>query len=831
VSAELHQFIANENVDYRQINSNFSNLNDSLINRISGTVQNYNALTFETELVLSDNTTHTLINRTNNVLTVNDTVWVYYWTNIDTDGYVAVKIGTPTPEGGAGDCVGSYINTYNDSVIVNNINEDSAAAINIQSSNRRNNIMIGGKSIIQYDTTLPTGSTVFYDFSNNNLTGSTNNLYDVLLQYTNLVGNNNTINTPVTYDESTNTGSYKALYTLIKSNLIGNNNSITNSDTTLRGTCNVGESSSIIGNSNTITINTDIPFTFGGYNENQLLLMTNINGNSNTLTNSFLTFSDLVGGNNVLSTIALKYSSIYGYANRIVGNGISGINYLSNLFMTGQNNTLTFNSATNVNTTGDINIVGNRNVITSTNNATRFNLFGYNNTLNSNVSDFSILGQYNTLTYTNGSSSAYLSILGGSNTFNADSGTSRVAISGESNNLIGYFTNSYFAGYGNNIRQTNVVGNPSTNLISNVVLLGNNLTLQGNSQQNLNINRAQFIGAANTYQQTNNVDYADYFTYIGSNNIFNGVANNVTLLGHGNTVSNLSYTNVIGISNTLSNTSNNLSTLCTNLFGYFNTINSNGSNYSESNTLLGNYISLKCAANSINACSHHTLLGDKAVIDYTTNTDAWQIKTAFGIYDLNGNGATLDYQGNLTVVGTVTSQGADFAEYWEWEDSNTYNEDRRGLFVTLSTNKPGYIKKATSTDKLLGIVSSNPTIAGGDDIFEWHSKYLKDVFGDYIYENVEEIDSVTGQTVIVKKRKLNPEYDPNQKYTSRRNRPEYACIAHIGKVVMIDDGNSNVGDYLTSNDNGIAVKSNSQTKFVCIKRIDATHIFVLIDNY
>ena len=62
---------------------------------------------------------------------------------------------------------------------------------------------------------------------------------------------------------------------------------------------------------------------------------------------------------------------------------------------------------------------------------------------------------------------------------------------------------------------------------------------------------------------------------------------------------------------------------------------------------------------------------------------------------LVGNGASSSVKSNsyrrnadgTASGGTYSSNGADYAEYFEWYDGNINNEDRRGLFVTLNEDK------------------------------------------------------------------------------------------------------------------------------------------------
>ena len=180
------------------------------------------------------------------------------------------------------------------------------------------------------------------------------------------------------------------------------------------------------------------------------------------------------------------------------------------------------------------------------------------------------------------------------------------------------------------------------------------------------------------------------------------------------------------------------------------------------------------------------------------------------------------------------SSGADYAEYFEWKDGNSSDEDRVGCSVVLDGNQ---IKKATSDDdtsKIIGIVSATPAVIG-DGGLAWNEKYLKDDFGRKIMEDYtittwtekktndrgEEFDEkveyhtdripsdvtvpsdavVTSTTTKAKdakiytpnnklqRPKLNPDYDDDQDsvdnpYKSREFRKEWSAIGLTGKLRM-----------------------------------------------
>lgn len=194
------------------------------------------------------------------------------------------------------------------------------------------------------------------------------------------------------------------------------------------------------------------------------------------------------------------------------------------------------------------------------------------------------------------------------------------------------------------------------------------------------------------------------------------------------------------------------------------------------------------------------------------------------------NAHTVDWQGNAWYAGAVTSTGADYAEFFEWLDGNPNEEDRVGYLVALDGEK---IKLAGPQDEILGIVSANPAILGDNYECNWKGKYLVDEFGRILYEKVEEfidvpkLDEETGETVIEKKSlgffdypKLNPDYDPNQEYTNRRDRPEWATVGMLGKLLVRDDGTSEVNGYITAKGDGVATASTEKTNIRVLSRVN-----------
>ena len=175
------------------------------------------------------------------------------------------------------------------------------------------------------------------------------------------------------------------------------------------------------------------------------------------------------------------------------------------------------------------------------------------------------------------------------------------------------------------------------------------------------------------------------------------------------------------------------------------------------------------------------------------------------------------------------ASGADFAEYFEWLDGNPNDEDRRGKFVTLDGEK---IKLANAGDFIVGVVSSMAAFIGNTSSEQWQGRYLQDVFGDWIQEEVEipeKTDELTGKVIpahTAVQYALNPEYDATQEYVSRQFRKEWSPIGMLGQVVVVDDGTCAVGGFCNAGVDGIGTAAENGYKVM--KRIDNTHVKVLV---
>ena len=176
---------------------------------------------------------------------------------------------------------------------------------------------------------------------------------------------------------------------------------------------------------------------------------------------------------------------------------------------------------------------------------------------------------------------------------------------------------------------------------------------------------------------------------------------------------------------------------------------------------------------------------------------------------LVGNTFRVDIDGWVDAARFIP-QGADYAEYFEWADGNHENEDRRGLLVALDGDK---IVPANGNG-FFGVISADPSVVGNSASLGWQGKFKRDVFGSIIKDK-------DGKPL------LSDDYDPETEYIPREVRPEWAPVGLVGRLAVIDDGSCKTGGYCTAR-NGIAAYSKGATRARVLRRIDDTHVEVLV---
>lgn len=212
-----------------------------------------------------------------------------------------------------------------------------------------------------------------------------------------------------------------------------------------------------------------------------------------------------------------------------------------------------------------------------------------------------------------------------------------------------------------------------------------------------------------------------------------------------------------------------------------------------------------------------------------SNADAI-FTVGYGTSTASANAFRITSGGKCYGAKTFGGSGADFAELFEWTDGNPNNEDRRGLFVALDGDT---IKLANANDDYIGVISGAQAFVGNTASEEWQGKYLTDVFGTRLSQEVEIPEKIdeTGKVLVpahtATQYIVNPDYNPDEQYIMRENRKEWGTVGLLGQVVVIDDGTCIAGGYVKPLANGIGTSS-SDSGYRVMKRIDENHIKVLV---
>lgn len=283
--------------------------------------------------------------------------------------------------------------------------------------------------------------------------------------------------------------------------------------------------------------------------------------------------------------------------------------------------------------------------------------------------------------------------------------------------------------------------------------------------------------------------------------------------GAKNSISNSRDTYISGINNVLEGVADSI------VVGALNTVKgdktkdqmaTNNAVFGYNNEVINYDGCLVAGSHNRATADNQTVIGVNAKRTYKSSENADILFNIGNGSALENSAMQVDFSGNVYAGGAYKTIGADYAEYFEWLDGNTKNQDRVGLFVTLDGDK---IKLANHGDYILGVISANPSIVGNSAELDWHDKYKTDVYGRLIYDE--------SHNPIV-----NENYDDKLEYVPRGARKEYSKVGLLGQLVVQDDGTCEVNGYCTASVNGVATKSDSGYRV--IKRIDETHIKIIL---
>lgn len=387
-----------------------------------------------------------------------------------------------------------------------------------------------------------------------------------------------------------------------------------------------------------------------------------------------------------------------------------------------------------------------------------------------------------------------------------------------------------FIGLGKN---NYLFGNASAGMYGAVVIGNNNTTRYSGGDIQLfgygnetNMQKMTLIGHENgTTAATNSLQSGTYNYAIGYQNKYENLTSSVypqytVMLGNNNTISNMAPSGavLIGSRNSIrSSASPNIASQAMYFFGR------GLSNVVSSASTQDNY-TITCAVGKYNAC---TTLEDLPFVVGMGDADSAASRR---------NGLSISSTGTLNVNGSVNTNGADYAEYFEWADGNPEAEDRVGYAVTLEGKK---IRIANADDDVIGFISGTAAAVGEDAPWNWHGRDVRDEFGRVQYEEKEFTEEVpdfdeegneigTKTISIVKTVPVqNSKWNPEEQYIPRKFRSEWDTVGLLGKLYVRDDGSCEVGGYAVVVDGGIVAAAPARTNMRVLERVTENVVRVL----
>lgn len=164
----------------------------------------------------------------------------------------------------------------------------------------------------------------------------------------------------------------------------------------------------------------------------------------------------------------------------------------------------------------------------------------------------------------------------------------------------------------------------------------------------------------------------------------------------------------------------------------------------------------------------------------------------------------VDGTGSIFSAGSFYSNGACYAELFEWADGNSRGEDRNGFTVTLDAT--GKLRVADEGDAVVGVVVPHAALIGNTAWNHWHKKYrgrttqynivewlemettkLKSFYKHTLSkdfalpDNAVEIQTDLDGNDLTKKA-LNPLWDSSHDYTGREKRNNWAIVCILGSA-------------------------------------------------
>jgi len=226
-----------------------------------------------------------------------------------------------------------------------------------------------------------------------------------------------------------------------------------------------------------------------------------------------------------------------------------------------------------------------------------------------------------------------------------------------------------------------------------------------------------------------------------------------------------------------------------------------GSMYSEVDGAMASIMSssycFSTGAGSIVVASHNAELNDDCTIGGGFNADAHIAKSAANqklTWKIKSDGGVI-YATNTTV------QGIDYAEMFPNADAAIIEA---GCLVARVGRR---VRAAVPGDRILGVVSTHPSVLGGSAELGWDGQYEKNIFGAIVTDD-------DGKGHLIMRRSV--DYDPakDAEYQSRAKRPEeWTCVGLLGQLhVRIDDTVTSETLFLEPGTDGRGTATDTETR-------------------
>ncbi len=166
--------------------------------------------------------------------------------------------------------------------------------------------------------------------------------------------------------------------------------------------------------------------------------------------------------------------------------------------------------------------------------------------------------------------------------------------------------------------------------------------------------------------------------------------------------------------------------------------------------------------------------------------------------------------GDIQIAGQLTP-GHSFTDFAELFPNLTGQKQGYGLLQTID----GFgVRPANEGERVIGVTSATAGIILGDTPFSWQGRWLKNEWGEYIYETI--IDEETGEEITYPKE--NPEWNPELEQVSRLKRPdEWTVVGLLGQVYVRLKEDVQPMDYVKAWQNGVGQKSLEPTNLQVMK--------------